>query len=227
MKKVNTVLIVEDEPKIAQVLVDFLEAENYRTQVLYDGLSVIETIEKTQPDMVILDVMLPHVDGLTLCREIRQSSDLPVLMLTARVDEVDRLMGLGFGADDYVCKPFSPREVVARVSNILRRVQMKAPSQVNTLNYKGVHIDIEKHLCQVNHQTLELTPVEFNIISALIEKPGRVLSREQLMEICYSDNRIVSNRTIDSHMKNLRQKIGQALNGEELIIAVYGVGYKI
>lgn len=148
-------------------------------------------------------------------------------MLTAGVEEIDRLMGLGFGADDYVCKPFSAREVVARVTTILRRTHQVSNTNEHCLCFKNIKVTPALHQCIVNGKELALTPIEFRLLTALIKKPGRVLSRAQLMDTCYTDQRIVSARTIDSHMKNLRQKLSDAAQGEELIQAVYGVGYKV
>lgn len=228
MSESKTVLIVEDEPKIAQILVDFLSKDGFKTKVLHDGINAVETIKDTNPDFVLLDIMLPNKDGLTICKEVRLFSDVPILMLTARVEEIDRLMGLGFGADDYVCKPFSAREVVARVQTILRRVQQNGrQAQQNIVEYKSVELNLEKHICLVSQQVVNLTPVEFRLLAALMKKPGVVFSRDQLMGACYDDSRIVSARTIDSHMKNLRHKLTIANPDEEVLQAVYGVGYKV
>lgn len=227
MSITSHVLIVEDEPKIAQILVDFLSLDDYSTSVINNGLLVVDVIKQSPPDFVILDLMLPGKDGLTICKEIRQFSDVPILMLTARVEEIDRLMGLGFGADDYVCKPFSSREVVARVTTILRRTQQVAARPDETLSFKGIKILPALHECIVNEKPLTLTPIEFRLLTALIKSPGRVMTRDQLMTICYNDQRIVSTRTIDSHMKNLRQKLYDAAHGEDIIHSVYGVGYKV
>lgn len=229
MNEAYTVLIVEDEPKIAQILVDFLTLEGFQTKVLHDGKDVIDVVKQTSPNFVVLDIMLPHKDGLTLCKEIRQFSDVPILMLTARVEEIDRLMGLGFGADDYVCKPFSAREVVARIQAILRRVKAsnRVASEENLLVFRSVELNMEKHICLAGGQTLNLTPVEFRLLTALMKKPGVVFSREQLMNACYDDGRVVSDRTIDSHMKNLRQKLSVTNPDDEILHAVYGVGYKV
>lgn len=223
-----TVLVVEDEPKIAQILVDFLQLEGFNTQVQYDGRDVIEIIKTQSIDFVILDLMLPYKDGLTICREIRQFSMLPVLMLTARVDEIDRLMGLELGADDYVCKPFSAREVVARVKTILRRVENTQGSQnEQVIRYKHIDLNIERFKCQVDQQEVELTPVEFRLLQTLLKRPGVVHSRDSLMQVCYLDDRIVSSRTIDSHVKNLRHKLAQATKQKEVLHSIYGVGYKV
>lgn len=222
------ILIVEDEPKIAQILVDFLSMSGFTTKVLDSGLDAVASVKQDKPSAVILDLMLPHKDGLTICREVRQFSNVPILMLTARVDEIDRLNGLGIGADDYVCKPFSPREVVARVEAILRRTcKQDTGSNPQEVSYKDVVINLEKFSCKVDKVHIELTPVEFRLLSALIQKPGAVLSREILMTNCYDDARVVSNRTIDSHMKNLRTKLNVAQDEHSLIHSVYGIGYKM
>lgn len=221
------VLIVEDELKIAQILADFLAASGFETSMLHDGGQVIDYMHANKPDFILLDVMLPNKDGLTLCKEIRQFSDVPILMLTARVDEIDRLMGLGFGADDYVCKPFSAREVVARVQNILKRVNnAERNSPATSLHYSGITLDEQKFLCQVNQTKIDLTPVEFNLLRTLMSRPGHVFSRATLMDNSYKDARIVSNRTIDSHMKNLRGKINTH-HQNEIIHTIYGIGYKL
>ncbi|WP_049721754.1 response regulator [Gilvimarinus polysaccharolyticus] len=221
------IIIVEDEPKIAQILVDFLSMDGFQTLVLHDGKDAVETIQNKAPSAVILDLMLPHKSGLVICEELRQFSDVPILMLTARVDEIDRLMGLNIGADDYVCKPFSVREVVARIKVILRRQNTNNHSQGRILQYKKVCLDLEKHTCTLAGEIIELTPVEFRLLTAFINKPGAVFTRATLMSSCYEDDRIVSARTIDSHMKNLRAKLTDADNGESIFQSVYGVGYKI
>ena len=221
------ILIIEDEPKIAQILVDFLHLEGYQTQVLLDGAEAVETIRNQQPDLVILDIMLPSKDGLSICKEVRLFSHVPVLMLTARVDEIDRLVGLGFGADDYVCKPFSPREVVARVQAILRRTQHQTATNDKQITYKSLTLDLDRHECKLEGQVVLLTPVEFRLLRTLLAKPGSVCSRDKLMNSCYDDSRIVSSRTIDSHMKNLRSKLAVVTERESLLHSIYGVGYKI
>lgn len=222
------IIIVEDEPKISQLLVDYLQRENFQVSVLEEGTHAVETIQKQQPDFLILDLMLPGKDGLTICKEVRQFSSLPIIMITAKVDEIDRLLGLELGADDYICKPFSPREVVARVKTIFRRVQQQ-PTEINDneLKYRTVTLNLDRFQCEVNGQRIELTPVELRMLQALMSNPGRVLSRDNLMTVSYPDDRIVSDRTIDSHVKNLRKKLSQDMNGEELIHSIYGVGYKI
>ena len=232
----HPVLIVEDEVKIAQLLADFLHVEGFVTHIISDGANVIDYVKQHSVSFILLDLMLPNKDGLTLCKEIRQFSEVPILMLTARVDEIDRLMGLGFGADDYVCKPFSGREVVARVHAILKRVGNNPDSLLNkqtnipvgeTVNYKAILLNVDKFECIVDDVKVVLTPVEFRLLGSLMSKPGHVFSRESLMNSCYADARIVSNRTIDSHMKNLRSKIANQLPSEEVIHTIYGLGYKI
>ncbi len=222
------IIIVEDEDKIAQILVDYLAKEGFKTIVLNDGSNAVETIRASDPVFVILDLMLPVKDGLTICREVRQFSTVPILMLTARVDEIDRLLGLEMGADDYVCKPFLPREVVARVRTILRRVQQyTAVTNDNKVEYRGIVLSPERFACWVGEEELDLTPVEFRLLHTLMSQPGRVYSRDSLMKSSYLDDRIVSDRTIDSHIKNLRKKLSEAMGNEEIIHSTYGVGYKI
>jgi len=222
------VLIVEDENKIAQILVEFLALEGFTSTVLNEGGEVISTIEKLMPTAIILDRMLPGVDGLTLCKRIRHFSNVPIIMLTARVDEIDRLIGLEAGADDYVCKPFSAREVVARIQAVLRRAHNQADlsNQSEKLVFRHIELDISRFRCLCDAQTIELTPVEFRLLKTLMAKPGVVYSREQLMALGYEDGRVVSHRTIDSHMKNLRHKLTTS-NYSCPIHAVYGIGYKL
>lgn len=223
-----SILVVEDEEKIAQILVDYLERENYQVKVLSTGTEAVETIRSSAPDLLILDLMLPGKDGLTICREVREFSRVPIMMLTARVDEIDRLLGLELGADDYVCKPFSPREVVARIRAILRRLEHVAPMQTDgSLTYREITLDVSRFECRVNSTVVELTPVELRMLQGFITQPGRVFSRDQLMDVCYADERVVSDRTIDTHIKNLRRKLAKENGDEELIHSIYGVGYKI
>lgn len=226
--KEQTIIIVEDEDKIAQILVDYLAKEGFKAIVLNDGTNAVETIKVSDPVFIILDLMLPGKDGLTICREVRQFSTVPILMLTARVDEIDRLLGLEMGADDYVCKPFLPREVVARVRAILRRVQQPpVVTDDDNTEYRGIVLSPERFECRIGEEELDLTPVEFRMLQALMSHPGRVYSRDSLMKSSYADDRIVSDRTIDSHIKNLRKKLSKAADDDEIIHSIYGVGYKI
>lgn len=224
-----SLLIVEDEPKIARLMADYLENNNFAPTIIANGNDVMPWLTQHVPALVLLDVMLPGKDGLTLCREIRQHwPNLPIIMVTAKVEEVDRLLGLELGADDYVCKPFSPREVVARVKAVLRRSQ--AAAQVDdasdTPPQAPVTLDEEGWQALANGHDLGLTAVEFQLLRVMMQSPGRIFSREQLMDHMYRDNRIVSERTVDSHIKKLRKKIHEALPELEIIRSVYGVGYK-
>ncbi|EJL89637.1 transcriptional regulator [Pantoea sp. RIT-PI-b] len=217
------ILVVEDEPKLAQLMIDYLQASNYRTHHIADGNAVLNYVQQTPPDLMLLDLMLPGRDGLTLCREIRRFSELPIIMVTARTEEIDRLLGLEIGADDYICKPFSPREVVARVKTILRRVK-RSPEEAQQESH--LQIDESRFQASWREQQLELTPAEFRLLKTLALEPGKVFSREQLLNHLYDDYRVVTDRTIDSHIKNLRRKL-ESLDAEQPFIrAVYGMGYR-
>jgi two-component system, OmpR family, response regulator BaeR len=219
-----SVLIVEDEPKLAALMSDYLTAAGYRVAVLEDGLRATAWIREHAPDAVLLDVMLPGKDGMTICREVRAFSDVPILMMTARVEEIDRLLGLELGADDYICKPFSPREVVARVKAVLRRVRAAdTPADVPA----SLLLDEETLEARLYGVVLPLTPVEFRLLHALQARPGRVMSRSNLIDALYLDHRVVSDRTVDSHIKNLRRKIADAGHGIDPIVSIYGMGYKL
>ncbi|BCB09014.1 transcriptional regulatory protein BaeR [Vreelandella venusta] len=224
-----SLLIVEDEPKIARLMADYLENNNFAPTVIANGNDVMPWLTQHDPALVLLDVMLPGKDGLTLCREIRQHwPNLPIIMVTAKVEEVDRLLGLELGADDYICKPFSPREVVARVKAVLRRSQAATQDDDASipLLQAPVTLDEEGWQALANGHDLGLTAVEFQLLRVMMQSPGRIFSREQLMDHMYRDNRIVSERTVDSHIKKLRKKIHEALPELEIIRSVYGVGYK-
>ncbi|MDP1612976.1 MAG: response regulator [Sulfuritalea sp.] len=220
------ILVVEDEADLAQILVDYLKRDGYEASALGDGLAAMEALRRAPPDLLLLDVMLPGLDGLTILRELRKTSALPVILVTARVDEIDRLLGLELGADDYVCKPYSPREVVARVKTVLRRTQMEtAAASVIATAGKLVEIDAETWQARIAGQRLDLTPKEFRLLQTLSERPGHVMSRTQLLDALYADNLDVSERAVDSHMKNLRKKLAQALPEHETIRSIYGVGF--
>ena len=215
------IMIVEDEPAVAGLLQDYLEEAGYRTRTIQNGLQVIDAVKESGPALILLDIMLPGKNGMDLCREIREFSVVPVIMVTARVEEIDRLLGLELGADDYICKPFSPREVVARVKAVLRRSETDAAAAAD-----GLTLDESRILAQWQGKDMNLTAVEFQLLNILVSEPGRIFSRSQLMNRIYSDHRIVSDRTIDSHIKKLRKKISAVASGLELIHSVYGVGYK-
>ncbi|MBS0590881.1 MAG: response regulator [Proteobacteria bacterium] len=218
------VLVIEDEPKIAALLRDYLAASAFQVSLRETGEGAVEWVRRHAPDAIVLDLMLPGVDGLTICRTLRalpdkRIADIPILMLTARVEEIDRLLGLELGADDYVCKPFSPREVVARVKAVLRRASASANAPSPALE-----LDEERFEARVRGQSLVLTPVEFRLLRKLTTQPGRVYSRQQLMDALYSDHRVVSDRTVDSHIKNLRRKLADL--GVDPIASIYGLGYR-
>jgi len=220
----NTILIVEDEPKIAELLVDYLTQANFATHHIGEGGGVVDWVRDNGPDLILLDLMLPGKDGMSICKELRMFTQVPVIMITARVEEIDRLLGLELGADDYICKPFSPREVVARVKAVLRRVQVAASEASGS--YRGITLDHDGFRASVRGEFLDLTRVEFRLLETLLGHPGRVWSRNQLMDVVYTDGRVVSDRTMDSHVKNLRQKLAVQLPDDELIHSVYGVGYR-
>lgn len=216
------ILIVEDEPKLAQLLADYLTSSGYHTRMVGDGREVVPALKAGHFDLMLLDLMLPGRDGLEVCKDVRTFSNIPIVMVTARVEEIDRLLGLELGADDYICKPFSPREVVARVKAILRRSPQQVKAQVDS----KLSIDEAQFKATLNGQLLDLTPVEFRLLKALSVAPGRVFSRQQLLNTLYEDHRVVTDRTVDSHVKNLRRKLQQANPGDELIESIYGVGYR-
>lgn len=219
------ILIIEDEAELAQVLQDYLTHHQFECRRIDDGAEALAAFEAFMPDLVILDLMLPHKDGLTLCREIRQRHDTPIIMTTARVEEIDRLLGLELGADDYICKPYSPREVVARVKAVLRR-SSGAASANGAATTSALSLNPDNLDARINGIPLELTVVEFRLLETMAKEPRRIFTRDQLMDRIYTDQRIVSDRTIDSHITKLRKKIASAGNGIDLIRSVYGVGYK-
>jgi len=214
------VVIAEDEPKLAAVLADYLHQEQFSTKLVSDGRRVVATVKESKPDLLLLDLGLPHRSGLDICREIRTFSQLPILIVTARTEVVDRLAGLNLGADDYICKPFSPSEVIARIKAVLRRTQ---PAAITL----GLAIDEPAFRATLDNQPLNLTPVEFKLLKTLAAAPQRVFSREQLIDALYSDGRDVVDRTIDSHIRNLRRKLIELRPGTEWIESVYGVGYRL
>ena len=219
------ILIVEDEPKLAQLIVDYLKASGFASRVIADGREVVPAVRADEPDLILLDLMLPGRDGMDICREIRGFSRVPIIMVTARVEEVDRLLGLELGADDYVCKPYHPREVVARVRAQLRRVAwLKDP---DTGERCRLSLDESRYEARLDGRLLDLTPVEFRLLNTLFRQPGRVYSRDQLMDSVYTDHRVVTHRTVDTHVKNLRRKLAAVDPQLEAIASVYGVGYKL
>jgi two-component system response regulator BaeR len=216
----NLILIVEDEIKIAELLRDYCEDAGFSTNLIQDGEEALKWLRENTAQLMLLDLMLPGADGLTICRETRQNSNLPIIMITARVEEIDRLLGLELGADDYICKPFSPREVIARIKSVLRRIE-KPKLAKSTLS-----IDEASLRVHINEQSIELTLVEFRLLKALYNQPGRILSRNSLMSQIYDDHRIVTDRTIDSHIKKLRKRLTSIGLVDAGIHSVYGAGYK-
>jgi two-component system response regulator BaeR len=215
------ILIVEDEAKLAKLLADYLQQAGYGTCCLANGTEVVSWVQANRPDLILLDLMLPGKGGLDICREVRAFSPVPIIMTTARIEEIDRLLGLEMGADDYICKPFSPREVVARVKAVLRRSQGgDAPAAT------GLVLDEARYVARLNGHDLQLTAVEFKLLSLLAGNPGRIFGRQLLMDHIYPDQRVVSDRTIDSHIKKLRRKLELADPSREYIHSLYGVGYK-
>ncbi len=220
----NQIMIVEDEEPLAEVLASYLEREGYEVLLETNGARALERAESRPPDLMILDLMLPGLDGLEVCRKLRRTSKLPIIMTTAKVEEIDRLLGLELGADDYVCKPYSPREVVARVKSVLRRAQA-VPAAEGQSDPDGLRLDTEGYRAWVGREALDLTPTEFRLLSVLSARPGRVFSRAQILELAYADEHDVYDRVIDSHVKNLRRKLTGAGMDQSVIRSVYGVGY--
>lgn len=217
----KTILVVEDEEKLASLLYDYLKQAGFSPFVINNGMEVVSWVRQHWPDLILLDLMLPGRDGLEICKDIRLFSSLPIIMVTARVEEIDRLLGLELGADDYVCKPFSPREVVARVKAVLRRTTTK-----ESIKNMGLDLNHSRRKAVLHGVILDLTSVEYNLLEYLAANPGRIYSRDQIMRRIYPDGRVVNDRTIDSHIKKLRQKVRSASPEGELIHSVYGVGYK-
>lgn len=217
------ILIVEDDARIADMLDNYLQAQGWHTTVLGNGLQVVPEIRRMEPALVLLDIMLPGQDGVEVCREVRAFSAVPIIMVTARVDEIDRLIGLEVGADDYVCKPFSPREVVARIKALLRRAEGRLGGAVPT---HGFRVDDNALRIAWEAHWLPLTPLEFRLFKRLLSRPGHVFSRNALLESVHEDFRDTTDRAIDSHIKNLRRKIGKVRPQGSAIVSVYGMGYR-
>ena len=216
------ILIVEDDAKIADMLANYLHMHGFATELCGDGHDAVARVRQQAPALVVLDLMLPGLDGLAVCTAVRRVSTVPIIMVTARVDEMDRLLGLDTGADDYVCKPFSPREVVARIKALLRRSEGALAKSVPAV----FAVDEARQQINWRGQPLPLTPVEFRLMRQLMSHPGQVFARARLLDTLHEDQRDVSDRAIDSHIKNLRRKLEQAGTGEAGISSVYGVGYR-
>lgn len=220
------ILIVDDEVRIANILKDYLKKENFDVEILNNGNDVIAFINEKKPELVLLDIMLPGIDGITLCKKIKAiNDDIQVILVSAKDKEIDRINGFETGADDYVCKPFSPKEVVARVKVRLKKYTI---NNVNILNpISNININLDEQEVIYNNKSVTLTPVEFKLLVALAKKPNIIVSRDRLLDIIYDDKRIVGDRTIDTHIKNVRKKFNDILKNDELFKSVYKRGYKL
>jgi two-component system response regulator BaeR len=228
------IAIVEDEPELAGLVADYARAAGYTPAVFHDGALALDALRRHPPGLVVLDLMLPGLDGLALCRALRahaSTAEVPVIMVTARVEEIDRLLGLEAGADDYLCKPFSPRELMARIKAILRRSARgtgSTPAAASVAAAPPVAIDAAARRIAIHGHALDLTPTEYGILAALARRPGQVFSRAQLLDLAREGNASldVTDRAIDSHVKNLRRKLDAAMPGAEPIHSIYGLGYR-
>jgi DNA-binding response OmpR family regulator len=214
------ILVIDDEPQIVEICMDYLKSGGYSVLSAQNGREGVDLARKEQPDLVVLDLMMPEMDGLEVCRALRKESDVPIIMLTARVEETDKLIGLELGADDYITKPFSPRELVARVKTVLRRVGKDATSEV--LRSGNVELDRAHYEVHFPDRSVILTPTELEILALLMSQPGRIFSRAQLLVAAHGISFESYERAIDSHIRNLRHK----LEPDEIILTVHGVGYK-
>ncbi|OZB58496.1 MAG: two-component system response regulator BaeR [Lysobacterales bacterium 14-68-21] len=215
------VLIVEDEIELARIVGDYVRAAGFRAELVEDGRDALMRLREARYDLVVLDLMLPGLDGLSLCREVRRQSDVPIIMTTAKVEEIDRVLGLDSGADDYLCKPYSPRELMARINAQLRRYR-GALGQVPT-----IEVDEATRTARLRGQPLDLTPTEYDLFALMARRPGVVFSRAQLLDAVRRDTLEVTDRAVDSHIKNLRRKLAAQPGGADIVQSVYGVGYRV
>lgn len=202
-------------------MADYAVAAGYVAEVIADGRDALHAARQCMPDLIVLDIQLPGLDGLSLCRALRRESEVPIILVTAKVEEIDRLLGLESGADDYLCKPFSPRELIARIRVILRRTRGGGEAQ------RLISVDEAAQTIHVQSQRLELTPTEYRLLAAMARRPGTIHSRAQLLDLARHDALDISDRVIDTHVKNLRRKLAAVLPGVELIQSVYGLGYRV
>ena len=221
----STILVVEDEELVQELLRLYLEKEGYAVEAAWDGEEALSKFRSSNPDLVILDIMLPKKDGWTVCREIRAMSNAPIIMLTAKGEESDRVLGLDLGADDYVCKPFSPIELVARVKAVLRRTSLANQDGNRVLFYPGLTVNYDSHLVEVDGRKVSLTPKEFELLWFLASHPGKVYSREQLLSYVWDYDYLGDPRTVDTHIKRLREKLESGVK-QRYIRTVWGRGYK-
>ena len=219
------ILVVDDEPKIVRLAQDYLERGGFRVQAVGDGKSALVAARQSRPDLIVLDLNLPELDGLDVCRTLRRESDVPIIMLTARVEETDRLIGLELGADDYIVKPFSPRELVARVRVVLRRVQSGVIQPAGLLRAGDLEIDLNGHRVTLAGEAVRLTPIEFSLLAILAQHPGQTFTRAQLLDRLgmAADN---FDRSVDAHIKNLRRKLEADTSDPRYILTVFGIGYQ-
>ncbi len=220
------ILVVDDEKRIVDIVRAYLERDGYEVVAAYDGRSALGLARSEHPDLIILDLMLPEISGWDVCRELRKESNLPIIMLTARDDTSDKIVGLELGADDYIVKPFDPKELVSRVKAVLRRYRTGA-QPATLLRAGNLSMDLERRLVRLSDRDIELTATEFELLRALMESPGRVFSRMQLLDRVQGDAYEGYERTIDSHVKNLRKKVEPDPEHPRYLITVYGVGYKL
>jgi DNA-binding response OmpR family regulator len=225
MRPMKTVLVVDDEPKIATLARDYLEHAGFAVLTAGDGPSALVAIRQRKPDLVVLDLGLPGLDGLDVTRAVRRESSIPIVMLTARDDEVDKILGLELGADDYLTKPFSPRELVARVRAVLRRAE-RAPDAAETIRAGDVVLDLPRMRVEVDGAAIDLTPTEFQLLAAMAARPGRIFTRAQLLDTLHGVAFETYERAIDSHIKNLRRKLEPDPRRPRYVLTVYGVGYR-
>ncbi len=221
----DRVLIADDDREIVRTVRAYLEDSGFEVSAAHDGSSALAAFHNERPDLIVLDVMMPELDGLEVVRTIRRQSDVPIIMLTARVEEMDRLIGLELGADDYVTKPFSPRELVARVKGVLRRTKGPAVQQ-DLIRIGGIQLDDQAHSVTLHGALVDLTPTEFSLLKVFMENVGRVMTRLQLIDTALGYSYDGYDRTVDAHIKNLRQKVETDPGNPEFIVTVYGVGYK-
>ena len=220
----NLILVVEDEPKLSQSIAEYLMGSGYKVHIIDNGSDVSSWVETNSPALIVLDLMLPGKDGVSVCQLIRTYSQVPIIMVTAKSDEIDRLVGLEVGADDYLCKPFSLRELAARIKAVLRRHEFIPIAESS--GSRGLTLDKSSACVSFNGESIELTAIEFNILEKLIRQPGMIFQRDDLMDVAYGDGRIVNDRTVDSHMKKIRKKLNQIAPGQKFVHSIYGAGYK-
>ena len=219
------ILICDDDPVVHESISLYLDAERYEHISAYDGEEALRLVDEKQPDLIILDLMMPKMNGIDVCRIIRQTKSLPIIMLTAKGEEIDRILGLELGADDYIVKPFSPREVLARIKAVLRRYSEKAPADNNTIRFPQLEINLTNYQVKVHDKPIPCTPKEVEILHMLASSPGQVFSREQILSHVWGYDFFGDTRTVDTHIKRIRQKLPQD-NVPWMLKTVYGVGYK-